>query len=194
MTTAKLQQSPAIVEDQGGRLWSDPEALQDACIASLDSMLGHDVERLAAVSGISRRELNKQRERRADKLGKQWLHRLCALGRATAIRFGAERTAPAARLFARACGHELASAVPAAAVAGETESELAVLARAMKEFSEAAAGVAGAAVDGIDRREALALLPEVDEALQELQSVRRLLVERSTPAIQRVGDPPRNRT
>ena len=101
-----------VVEDQSPAYWSDPEGVQDACIAALDVLLGRDVERIAAVSGISRRELNKQRERRQDLLGKQWLHRLVQLGRLTVTRFGAERTAPAARLFARACGHELAASVP----------------------------------------------------------------------------------
>lgn len=191
MTTPTIPPIDSARQDQETFPWSNPEALQDACIRALDALLGHDVERLAAVSGISRRELNKQRERRADRLGTQWLHRLCAIGRATVERFGSERAAPAARLFARACGLEISSAVPEAAAAGSAGSELAVLARAMKEFSEAASGVADAAVDGIDRREAAALLPEVDEALQEMQAVRRLLVARSLPSLQRVREPQR---
>ena len=49
-----------------------------------------------------------QRERRADRLGKQWLHRIAILLRSTSMKFGPARTAPAVRFLAHAAGHELA--------------------------------------------------------------------------------------
>lgn len=161
---------PRPVEDQQERLWSDPEAVQDACIALMDTCLGHDVDRLAAVSGISRRELNKQRERRADRLGKQWLHRIAILLRSTSMKFGPARTAPAVRFLAHAAGHELANAVPAAAAAGEREAALALISRSVREVCDAAAKFAARAEDGIDQADALALLPEVEEGMAELRA------------------------
>lgn len=165
----------APVEDQLKLLWSDPERCSDACLRALDEMLGHDVERLANATGISRRELNKQRERRDDKFGRHWLHRLVTLAHRTAASFGAERTRAAAQLFARACGHELASVVPEAAAGHQKETDLALLARSMREFSEASLGYATAAENGIDPSEARALLPEVDQALAQLQAMRNRL-------------------
>lgn len=165
----------APVEDQLKLLWSDPERCSDACLRALDEMLGHDVERLANATGISRRELNKQRERRDDKFGRHWLHRLVTLAHRTAATFGADRTRAAAHLFARACGHELASAVPEAAAGHQKETDLALLARAMREFAEASQGFAAAAENGIDPNEARALLPEVDQALTRLQAMRNRL-------------------
>lgn len=165
----------APVEDQLKLLWSDPERCSDACLRALDEMLGHDVERLANATGISRRELNKQRERRDDKFGRHWLHRLVTVAHRTAATFGADRTRAAAHLFARACGHELASVVPEAAAGREKETDLALLARAMREFAEASQGFAAAAENGIDPNEARALLPEVDQALTRLQAMRNRL-------------------
>lgn len=173
--TNTLKPAAAPVEDQLRLLWSDPERLSDACIRALDEILGHDVDRLANATGISRRELNKQRERREDKFGRHWLHRLVTLTHRAAQSFGAERTRAAAHLFARACGHELASAVPEAATGREKETDLALLARSMREFSEASAAYAAAAENGITPAEARALLPEVDQALAELQAVRNRL-------------------
>lgn len=167
-----LKPTPAPVEDQLRLLWSDPERISDACIRALDEMLGHDVERLANATGISRRELNKQRERREDKFGRHWLHRLVTLSHRAAQHFGADRTRAAAHLFARACGHELASSVPQAAAGHEKETDLALLARTMREFSEASAAYAAAAENGITPAEARALLPEIDQALDQLQAVR----------------------
>lgn len=170
-----LPPTAAPVEDQLKLLWSDPERCSDACIRALDEMLGHDVERLANATGISRRELNKQRERREDKFGRHWLHRLVTLSHRAAQSFGADRTRAAAHLFARACGHELASSVPEAAAGQQKETDLALLARTMREFSEASVGYATAAENGIDPSEARALLPEVDQALAQLQAMRNRL-------------------
>ncbi len=170
--TRTLPPTAAPVEDQLKLLWSDPERCSDACIRAMDELLGHDVERLAKATGISRRELNKQRERRDDKLGKHWLHRLVTLTHRAAQSFGADRTRAAAHLFARACGHELASRVPEAATGQQKESDLALLARTMREFSEASAAYAAAAEHGITPAEARALLPEIDQALDQLQAVR----------------------
>lgn len=179
------------VEDQLRLLWSDPERLSDACIRALDEMLGHDVERLANATGISRRELNKQRERRDDKFGRHWLHRLVTIAHRSAATFGADRTRSAAHLFARACGHELASSVPTAAAGHEKESDLALLARSIREMSEAAAKYAAAAAEnGISPEEARALLPAVDQALAEWQAVRNRLqtsVDGLRPALKVAG-------
>jgi len=181
---------PAPVEDQLKLLWSDPERLSDACIRALDEMLGHDVERLANATGISRRELNKQRERREDKFGRHWLHRLVTLAHRAAATFGADRTRAAAHLFARACGHELASAVPQPAAGHEKESDIALLARTMREFSEASAQYAAAAENGISPAEARDLLPEVDQALEQMQAIRNRLqtsVDGLRPALKVAG-------
>lgn len=177
MSLLSLPASGLPVEDQDAAPWSDPEVLETAVVRALDELLGHDVDRLAGVSGISRRELNKQRERGR----KIWLARLCQLGRAAFDRFGAERTEPAARLFAQACGHDLARAVPATAADGNREGALQLLACAMREFGQASSRFAAAAADGIDAREAEALIPEVDQAAAALAAVRQLLVIRSIP-------------
>ena len=185
-----LPPTAAPVEDQLKLLWSDPERCSDACIRALDEMLGHDVERLANATGISRRELNKQRERREDKFGRHWLHRLVTLSHRAAQSFGADRTRAAAHLFARACGHELASSVPEAAAGHEKESDIALLARTMREFSEASAQYAAAAENGISPEEARALLPEVDQALDQLQAIRNRLqssVDGLRPALKVAG-------
>lgn len=185
-----LPPTEAPVEDQLKLLWSDPERCSDACLRALDEMLGHDVERLANATGISRRELNKQRERRDDKFGRHWLHRLVTVAHRTAATFGADRTRAAAQLFARACGHELASVVPEAAAGHQKESDLALLARSMREFSEASVGYATAAENGISPEEARALLPEVDQALDQMQAIRNRLqssVDGLRPALKVAG-------
>lgn len=183
-----------LVEDQLANDWSDPEEIQDACIAVMDTCLGHDVERLAAVSGISRRELNKQRERRADRLGKQWMHRLALILRATSMKFGRERTAPAVRLLAHAAGHELAASVPHAAERGQADLDTSLLATTMREVLDAAAKFAAAAVDGVDRQEAAQLLPEFDEALDQLHAMRDRIAERAGHSTEVVtGRPGRTR-
>lgn len=185
-----LPPTAAPVEDQLKLLWSDPERCSDACIRAMDEILGHDVERLANATGISRRELNKQRERRDDKAGKHWLHRLITLTHRAAQSFGADRTRAAAHLFARACGHELASSVPEAAAGHEKESDIALLARTMREFSEASAQYAAAAENGISPEEARALLPEVDQALDQMQAIRNRLqssVDGLRPALKVAG-------
>lgn len=171
--------APRPVEDQLARDWSDPEAIQDACIAVMNTCLGHDVERLAAVSGISRRELNKQRERRADRLGKQWMHRLALILRATTMKFGRERTAPAVRLLAHAAGHELAASLPVPVDGGQADLDSSLLATTMREVLDAAAKFAAAAVDGVDRQDAAQLLPEFDEALDHLHAMRDRIAERA---------------
>lgn len=175
------------VEDQPLPAWSDPEQVETASIRAIDELLGHDVDRIAGVVGLSRRELNKQRERRPDR--KLWLVRLCEMGRAVAERFGTERTAPAARLFARACGHDLATGAPAASADGCHDDVLHLLAGAMREFGEVATGLSEAALDGVDRQEALALIPEVDQAVERLQAIRNRLVFLSMPRPRRVGEP-----
>lgn len=188
--TPTMHPPPSPVEDQLRLLWSDPERLSDACIRALDEMLGHDVERLANATGISRRELNKQRERREDKFGRHWLHRLVTLSHRAAVSFGADRTRAAANLFARACGHEIASAVPQAAAGHEKESDIALLARTMREFGEASAQYAAAAENGISPAEARDLLPEVDQALGQLQAIRNRLqssVDGLRPALRVAG-------
>jgi hypothetical protein len=181
--TEILKRPAQAVEDQHELLWSDPEKLQDESIAAFDSLLGHDVDRLAALTGISRRQLNKQRERRPDLLSKQWLHRLAELFHLTAMKFGPERTAPALRLLNRAGGHGLAGAVPAAAARGERDAAIAVISRAVREACDAASKFADRAQDGLDRADARALLPDVDEALEEMQTARALLERLANPEI-----------
>lgn len=175
------------VEDQQPLPWSDPEAIETACIHAIDELLGHDVDRIAGVLGVSRRELNKQRERRPDR--RTWLHRLCEIARAVTERFGPERTAAAARIFSRACGHDLAHGTPAASSHGCHDDVLQLLAGAMREFGEVASGLSAAALDGVDRQEATQLIPEVDEAVERLQAIRNRLVFLSMPRPRRVGDP-----
>ena len=112
------------------------------------------------------------------------------LAHRTAASFGADRTRAAAHLFARACGHELASSVPEAAAGHEKESDIALLARTMREFSEASAQYAAAAENGISPEEARALLPEVDQALDQLQAIRNRLqssVDGLRPALKVAG-------
>lgn len=176
------------VEDQPLPEWSDPEQVETASIRAIDELLGHDVDRIAAVLGVSRRELNKQRERRPDR--KLWLFRLCEIAHAVVERFGPDRAAPAARLFARACGHDLATGAPPASTGGCHDDVLHLLAGAMREFGEVATGLSEAALDGVDRREAEQLIPEVDQAIERLQAIRNRLVFLSMPRPRRVGDPP----
>ncbi|MEO8277415.1 MAG: hypothetical protein ABI639_14470 [Thermoanaerobaculia bacterium] len=164
---------PAVtVEDLNERFWSNDAAIEDAAVAALNELLGADVVELAGDIGISRRELNKQRERGR----KLWLARISQLARRVAVRFGPERTAAAARLFARASGHELAVAISPGAQRGESTSAIALLTRAMREVNDAAAKYADRAIDGIDRQDACALLPEFDQALDYLQGIRSGLV------------------
>lgn len=141
-------------------------------MATMPGLTGEIVHRCAIACGLIRLL---ERERRDDKLGKHWLYRLVTITHRAAQSFGPERTRAAAHLFARACGHELASSVPEAATGHEKESDLAILARSMREFSEASAAYAAAAENGITPAEARALLPEVDQALNELQAVRNRL-------------------
>jgi hypothetical protein len=176
--TEILKPGVGAVEDQEARFWSDPEAIQDAGIDAMEDLLGRDVDYLAAATGVSRRQLNKQRERRFDLLRTQLLPRLATIFHAAATKFGAARTARALHLLTRAGGHELASAVPPAASAGSKESALALISRAMREVCDAASKFSARAEDGLDHQDAFALLPEVDEGLQELQSVRNLLLRR----------------
>lgn len=160
--------------------WPSYEALNEAALRAADVALGHDVEQLSLDCGLSRRELNKQRERRPEEneggpaaLGRQTLYRAALLLAAVRSRFGAERVRPAARLIARACGVELADEI--APAESRRKAELAIIADATAEACQAAALASEAAADGIDPREAERLLPQVAEVLERWSTLRAFL-------------------
>lgn len=122
---SRMRQLELHVEGQHASAWPRPEALFEDALAAANAALGRDVEQLAVDCGLSRRELNKQRERGdvdpdlggPAALGHQWLYRAALWLDAVRRRYGADRVRDAARLVARACGVDLAEPV-----AGKTGS------------------------------------------------------------------------
>jgi len=173
-----LEQDAQIGEDQLERWWSDPELIDEACIRAMDDLFGHDVERLASLCGIERRELNKQRERRADLFGRRWLYRIALVSRFAFMKFGRERTAGVARIIARACGYTLAEPANPAVRLGEPAAVLQQIAEALTEASDAAAKLSAATLVGIHRHNANGLISEVDEAIEKFEAIRVMLQNR----------------
>lgn len=172
-----LNPEASLVEGQFDRIWTSAELLQDAACHAMDALMGRDGAQIAASLGMQHRQFNKQRERDFELLRKQWLFQLATALHFTAVTFGPGRTAPVARLVCRAAGHELAHQAPAAAVTGERQSALALISRSVREVCDAASKFAERAEDGIDQEDALVLLPEVEEALEELRAFRAALLQ-----------------
>lgn len=165
-----LTPEASLVEGQFDRIWTNAELLQDAACHAMDSLMGRDGAQIAAALGMQQRQFNKQRERDFDLLHKQWLFQLATALHFTAAAFGPARTAPVARLVCRAAGHDVAHQAPPAAVTGERESALALISRSVREVCDAATKFAARAEDGIDQADAIALLPEVQEGMEELRA------------------------
>lgn len=177
----KMQQLRLSVEGQSAPTWPSYEAMNEEALRAADVALGRDVEQLAIDCGLSRRELNKQRERTPDddqggpaSLGRQSLYRAALFLDTVRQRFGAERCKPAARLVAKACGVQIAEPVAAsAALAGDPLTLLRQAISSEAELAQAAQLLGQALADGrLDPREARELLPEFDEAIEIAQGIR----------------------
>ena len=164
--------SPRAAQSQLELWWRDPE--DRAAERAMDDLLGHDVEAIAAQTGMERRRLNQQRETSDPDLRRQnWLRRLGRiLGTVRELSGGDRaRLLPALQLLADAAGFDLAERLAGNA---EAESPLArILGHAMREAGEAIATAAAAAADGtITARELPSALRQIDEAIAALHGLR----------------------
>src|SRR5690606_22725313 len=78
---------------------------------------------------------------------------------------------------ARAAGFNLGGRIETSQEGAMSEQDaLHLLAHALRDVGDVATGIASAAPNGVDAREAKALVPEVDEAIQRLEAIRERLV------------------
>lgn len=183
----KMRQLELPVQDQFDPGWPTYEALNEEALRAADIALGRDVEQLALDCGLSRRELNKQRERTPDddqggpaSLGHQALYRAALYLDSVRRRFGADRCRPAARLVARACGASVADEIPAWEFTDESPLGLLRLGiEANRELADYLEKLDDRIADGrLDVADARALLPELDQVLERAMGAKVALQRR----------------
>lgn len=183
----RMKQLELPVEGQVDPGWPTYEAMNEEALRAADIALGRDVEQLALDCGLSRRELNKQRERTPDddqggpaSLGHQALYRAALYLDSVRRRFGADRCRPAARLIARACGAAVADEIRAKEIEDDTPRTILRLGiEANRELADYLAQLDTRIADGdLSPRDARALLPELDEVLERAMGAKVALQRR----------------
>lgn len=185
--THTMPRHAVAVQGQLAAPWPSYEAINEEAMRAAEAALGHNVEQLSIDCGLSRRELNKQRERAASDgeggpaaIGRQLLYRAALLLSAVRARYGTERTLPAARLIAKACGVQIADTLPEVDQRDERVTDLRLVASAERAAGSALMEALDAAIDGIDQKEARAMAPTIDRAIERLSTLRTLAERRAS--------------
>lgn len=185
--THRMQQLALPVEGQHEPAWPSYEAMNEEALRAADVALGRDVEQIALDCGLSRRELNKQRERTPDddqggpaSLGRQCLYRLALYLDTVRRRYGAERCKPAARLVAKACGVEVADRVAGRSGANSPSGIFRISIEANRELGDYLQKLEQFAANGLDRTERERLVVELDEVLERVQGAKSALLATTT--------------
>lgn len=152
----------------------------------MDALLGHDAELLGRFAGMSRRNLNQQRE--SEHAAENWLRRLAKL--VAAVReSGAhpERYLPVVRLVAESAAVDLAERIPVLsldALACATTTS----ANTLREASETVSLVLRSFDDGhVSPAEAADIEREANQAIEQLNALKTLARERSRLSLVKPG-------
>lgn len=177
-----IAKSAPAVQSQLHLFWTDPS--ERVCERLMDNALGHDVEKVAAIVGISRRRLNRQRE--SEFSSTNFLRRLLRI--ITALRdmnAAPTRYEPIAAAIAEAAGGDFAHR-PTTVGEDVAASLLKKTNNCLKESTEVVQSVLRFIEDGhVDAHELRMVEPQIDESLAELHSLKALLrakAERRTVA------------